>query len=1080
MLRTILSFGLIVALAVLAPAAWADDTEIFGAGLIDIEPNILIIFDNSGSMDGTVEVPVVDYDPAQTYSGSYSNSRVYYSTFGLLWFSFENIGSDGIVQSSEIACDSAREALNTFGYWTGHIYTTGSHNCSSWASTRMLRMGNYRNYLSSVGSGYRRKIDIAKDVVKDIIDTTPGVRFGLMAFNEEEGGHLRAAIKTRTTATERNELKNKVDGLSADTWTPLAETLAEAGLYYARQSSWFNAGVDYGNLVDQDGDGAADEYAIQWRCQKNYIVLMTDGASTEDRSAYLSGGTYIGGKIIGDYDNDVDASDSTKHDSEYYWIDDSYVQHSYSSSGSDYLDDVAAFLYTEDLLPGSLYDSGGISFDDPSDTRFQKQNIVTYTVGFDEDNKLLNETADADHGQGDYFTTRDNISLTEIFQNIMASIQQSSAEFVAPVVPVNRINRTYADNGLYLGIFSTDGTGVWKGNLKKFGLSDDGEILDRHGNAATGSSGYIVDGAHSCWGTEVVGTEGMTVSKGGAGAVLLSDITRTFLTDYTDTATNLTSLEAFSKTNTHITASDLNAADATEKDDLIDFARAEGIYAPTATGETDEPRTWILGDILHSRPAILYDFNNNRNVIFVGANDGFLHCFVDYDQGSDDLNDDQVEEAWAFIPWELLAVLPSLPPGDGVHDYFVDGTPVVYEPTSGTDHVTVGLRRGGNRYYTLDVSTYTSPTFAWEIAPTLLGTDSSTGNPLLGQSWCTPRFRKLRQNATDYTGLNVLLLTGGYDENQDQNDPGSSDNAGQAVYAVSAANGTLYSGLNFNKNNYTNLVYCMVDLTSFDDDDDGFEDTIYAGSLGGDLFTFDDRDENGTWQARRLFQAVNSGTDQLRKFFNAPSIVQEIGPIEYVYIGTGDREDPTRTTVVNQFYAVKNTWPATWSDATNTILSSSLVDLTSDTLQDSSASTAAKAAVTAALDTGAGWRIDMEHSGEKVVSSPVVFDKVVYFTTFTPSAVSGSGDKCSSNTASGTARLYAMDYKTGVSVVDWDNDDTLEKSDRSVVIGGGIPSEPVVVVTESGVQLMIGTQGGVKTIDLEYDNDFCRYYWREL
>ena len=84
--------------------------------------------------------------------------------------SFENIGSDGIVQSSEIACDSAREALNTFGYWTGHIYTTGSHNCSSWASTRMLRMGNYRNYLSSVGSGYRRKIDIAKDIVKDIIE----------------------------------------------------------------------------------------------------------------------------------------------------------------------------------------------------------------------------------------------------------------------------------------------------------------------------------------------------------------------------------------------------------------------------------------------------------------------------------------------------------------------------------------------------------------------------------------------------------------------------------------------------------------------------------------------------------------------------------------------------------------------------------------------------------------------------------------------------------------------------------------------------------------------------------------------
>ena len=99
-----------------------------------------------------------------------------------------------------------------------------------------------------------------------------------------------------------------------------------------------------------------------------------------------------------------------------------------------------------------------------------------------------------------------------------------------------------------------------------------------------------------------------------------------------------------------------------QRDDLINFATASGIYAPTASGSGANPRQWVLGDIVHSQPAILYDRPNNRNVIFVGANDGFLHCFIDSDQGtSDSLADDTVTEAWAFIPWDLLPNLKYLP-----------------------------------------------------------------------------------------------------------------------------------------------------------------------------------------------------------------------------------------------------------------------------------------------------------------------------------------------------------------------------------------------------------------------------------
>ncbi|MCD6569607.1 MAG: VWA domain-containing protein [Deltaproteobacteria bacterium] len=1034
--KKILIICFIFSLVFMSKAGWADDTDIFGGGVINVPPNILIIFDNSGSMDGWVDTIPVEFDPTETYTGDYDKSWVYYSFLGFLWFKFEDIGADGVVDATEIACDSARDALNTNGHWQGQIQSSGSHSCGGFVSY-MLRTGNYCNYLSSAGAESRKKIDIAKDTINDLIDTTDGVNFGLMCFNNNEGGYIVAPL-----GSDKATLHSAVNSITASGWTPLAETLAEAGLYFARKPSWANAGVDYNTAFD---------HAIQWRCQKNYVIIMTDGESTMDRGDILTRADYINGKPIQDNDND---EHEPGYSQEIY----------YASSGSDYLDDVAKFLYEEDLLTGDLYDSGGISFDDPNDSRLAKQNIITYTIGFDIDNTLLEETADSSHGQGDYYTTEatggGGVSLSDIFQKIIGSILKTNSEFVAPVVPVSRMNKTYAGNCVYLGVFSPDSSGLWKGNLKKFGLSEDGQLLDRDGNLATESSGAIKEGAHSCW-VLVDGLEGMDVEKGGAGQALLTQTSRYFYTYNTGT-----SLTAFDKA--HITPSDLGLATTSERDDLIDFVRAEGDYDPSGGG--DNARPWVLGDILHSRPAVLYDDSNYKNVIFVGANDGFLHCFVDDDKGTyDDLTDDTVEEIWTFVPWDLLPELQFLH-DDSDHDYFVDGTPVVYT-TGNNTYVVFGLRRGGDKYYTLDVSNYASPSFVWEIAPDILGTES------LGQSWSTPHFCTIKESGGNTR--DVLLLAGGYDTNQDNVDPGASDSKARAVYAVDAAAGALCTNLNFNHTTYANMQYCIIDLTSFDNDGDGYEDTIYAGSLGGNLFVFNDRDGDGTWDAIRLFSAGNSGTDELKKFFNSPGIVQETFG-DYVYIGTGDREDPQRTTVVNQFYAIKNTWPAIWDDSSDTLTPSDLVNVTSCILQDPTKTEAEKDAVRAALAAGSGWYINLENSGEKVVSSPLVFHKVVYFTTFSPSADTGSSDDlCSLGYGSGTARLYAIDYKTGNAVFDFTEDDQLTKTDRSINIGSGIPSQPVIVVTKTGVHVIVGTEGGVFSQPITSGQDIIRYYWKQ-
>jgi len=67
----------LILIAITTTVGWADDTEIYGTITNpDLEPNILIVFDSSGSMS-TTDVPGTPYDSATVYSGSYSASAVY-------------------------------------------------------------------------------------------------------------------------------------------------------------------------------------------------------------------------------------------------------------------------------------------------------------------------------------------------------------------------------------------------------------------------------------------------------------------------------------------------------------------------------------------------------------------------------------------------------------------------------------------------------------------------------------------------------------------------------------------------------------------------------------------------------------------------------------------------------------------------------------------------------------------------------------------------------------------------------------------------------------------------------------------
>ena len=1021
----------------------ADDTEIYGTVTNpDLEPNILIIFDSSGSMS-TVDVPGDPYDPAVTYPGSYPADAVYqrYWDKANRVYIWQLFASD----INELNCDAVKNALLSDGNAHAKIRDT-SYTCGG-NINRRLRLGNYVNYdESGVGTPLSR-IDVAKQVITDLINNTTGVRLGIMKFNDNQGGHIVDEI-----GADKATLITDVSNITANGWTPLAETLAEAGLYFAGMNSWYNSGVAYTSPMLE-------------RCQKNYIIIMTDGQSTQDIDSRLTDASYINGDKIGDYDNDHSGSEAD-----------------YADDGSDYLDDVAKYLYENDCNP-NLGDG----------TSFDKQNIITYTIGFKTSQQLLQDTAG--NGGGEYFTA-DNISdLALAFDEILMAISEENAVFVAPVVPISRMNRTYAGEKIYLGFFKPQQSGRWIGNIKRYALDDDGILFDATGAEACTVDGLIKDNALSFWTT--LGNDGPDVEKGGTAEVLdllIDSPAARNLYTYTHAVAPLTNAaNAFVDSNADITDQDLGVATSAERTDLFNTVHGAG-----------------LGDIIHSEPAVVHYPDPDGNpvtddamtLIYAGSNDGILHAFDDAD-GS---------EIWGFIAPYQLGRLKLLDADD--HDYFMDGSPSVYDGSS-QKILIIGERRGGQNYAALDITTHDAPAWLYAIEPTILDPDplndpDTDSYEMLGQSWSRPQAVTVATSVSvsetgtppacsvtvDTDVTDVFLIPGGYDNNQDLDTPSATDAVGRAIFGVHVTDGQLISGLNFNAvtNPTLGMTHSIVDVSGIDHDGDGIVNRIYAGDLGGNIFAFRDDEVmsfcsgtysklivDGTWTAQKLFSA--SAVDGVqRKILYAPDMVgEEYG--EYVFFGTGDRTDPNDTGVVNRFYAVKNDW-----SGSATLDETDLVDVTDDLIQ--LGSEAQKQAAKTSLENGKGWFIRLENSGEKVVASPRVYGGVAYFTTYTPTTAGGDGtDPCAASTVRGVGRLYAVDYHTGASIsnfssgIEYDGNGNvvdLGKKDRAVAIGTAIPSAPVIAIFANGARIFIGVEGGIVSMPAIVTPDMYRYYWHQM
>jgi type IV pilus assembly protein PilY1 len=1061
-----------------AAHSFAKDTDLYVDSESTIEPNILIIFDTSGSMDQTPgDKRYCTYDPNFTYPQPASIPSVdrdkVYRMNNNQWFQGDKATKyKDCIYSSQcsnyVKCPQAQTELTKKG--DGLYNGRPDNDTCSGGSRYTIATGNWLrfNYADAglVEACSNSKLEIAKGVITDFLDDVQGVRVGVMIFNDEfqrasdrewetEGGRIGMEVKTLDTSY-RNALTSYINSIETNSWTPLAETLYEAGLYFQGVRSYFNS-------PPFKSPETTYTSPIEYYCQKNYVIIMTDGLSTVDRNAILN-------TAIGDRNADQKEPPGAPKDPKF------------SSEGTHFLDDVAKYLYDTDL-----------------NSMQGKQNVVTYTIGFELDKsagsdapkakELLQSAATLGHGKF-YTTEGGSAGLADAFAKILNEVLAKTSSFVAPIVPVSKMERTTAGDKIYLAFFRPNQSGMWSGNIKKYGVAQSndpskgtvvGDILDSSGSKALDSRGEFFPSSQSFWTTS--SNDGGEVEVGGVGEKLLARSTaRNIYTllpgDASDeddgpdsnTSFDLTnSWNAFTTANSRLTTSKLGVSTTDEKNKLIDFVRGIDTYDDNLNGDTDDKRDWMLGSFLHSRPYIIH--YADRTVIYAGSNDGMLHAF----------DDDSGDELWGFIPPCLLDRLQELhteTPG-----IFVDGSPKAYVTYDGSGNVTkailiFGLRRGGNYYYALDVTNPLVPKYLWRIYKNRKNQKSGWGGGSftsyyqeLGQTWSTPVIGKVAFETGEKW---VVIFGAGYDDGQDVVSNPPSDDVGRGIYIADVLTGDCI-WYDSRAGGDTNMTYCIPsDVATLDLDGDGRIDRLYVGDVNARMWRFDLTDGNPDhWTGRMIFKS-NSGSSEKRKIFYPPDVTLEkdsTGEYEMLFFGTGDREDPKGTKDKDRIYAFKD------KNASTTKGESDLVDVTG--FYELSADQ--QAAKLNEIKSQYGWFIQLDKKdGEKCLATPVVYNKIAYFTSFSPST-EAIDDPCF--IGEGTASLYAVNYSTGEAAFNLDlTNDTggtvIKKSDRSSIIGSAIPSGVVITVIGGQVTAYIGVGGGVNRPTLSSSRSMFPVHWK--
>lgn len=905
------------------------------------EPNVMLLIDNSGSMNHIIRDS--RYDPGTAYA-HWGNRAA-------------GVGSAYHRDDGHVEYRSLSQGTCSAGYIQGRR-SDGTSKCLKLPAPRgdeTRYTGNYLNFLfdsfatgtdltaGQIPTGYR--LQLAREVATRLVSNTTGVRFGLAAFNPPTawdsgpGGSILAPCGS-SPATVISEIAR----LDANARSPLAETYYEITRYFRGLSRYQGGGS--GNYASP----------IQYRCQKNFVVVISDGLPTYDRSFPGNDPDDPGGRLP-NWDGIAAAVGQPYSDG--------------SNSGGDgegdtlYLDDLAKFGYDIDLRKTG-YDDAGRSF---NDARFPKQNLVTHTVGFASADQMLADAAA--YGRGSYHTATDMDALTQALGKAVSEILAASTSASAVTASSTRLS---ADTRIYQARFNTLD---WSGQLLAYPLDiTNGSVLPPAGDAADRIPA-AGDRKIFTWRPAV----GTTPAQG-----------IEFLWE------NLSDRQR----------SDLDPAGDGLGEQRLAYLRG----ARELEGAVFRKRGSLLGDIVNSSPvfagaagfgfsvlpglegssyrAFVQGKSSRPRMIYVGANDGMLHAF----------DAESLVERFAYMPNAVFPNLHELTRPDYQHRYYVDGSPRVsdaYLRGRWRTVLTGTLGAGGRGVFALDVTDptrFSADDVLWEFPPNPADAPSDYDADLgvvLGQAAIA------RLN----TGHWVAMFGNG---------PGSR-NRKAVLFIVDLATGALLATLDtkFGGASAPNGLSTPVPV---DLDGDRITDVVYAGDLQGNLWKFTLPGNKNRWGSafesggapQPLFRAVDAA-GRAQPITMRPAVTRHPHGGYMVYFGTGkffeigDKVVSAADDARNSFYAIHDTGSRISSRNAlqrQVIAFEGTVSFASD--KGGAGHDVRKVSSHALSAEHKGWYLDLlwpdsysgGYRGERVVSEPVLHAGRVIFTTLIPSA-----DPCS-------------------------------------------------------------------------------------
>jgi Tfp pilus tip-associated adhesin PilY1 len=1041
--------------------SYADDMDVFSAG---ISPDALIVFDLSVSMNWVIDGTM--YIQSSQICNPLSPSPVaYYPTYGTLPISHTKPCT--ITNFASFPKYGDPSCSGTGGFFT--TWTQANTWYGSWADCS--RLANAKRAIFGL-------LDDNKDSLINIQDeTSVGIRLGFMRFRGGDDiagdyylGNIRLGKKNTSGCTEStssadalglgssyNDIFNRINCETANSnsnlysMTPLASSLNEAKLYLDANKAADSAGACRKKFVILVTDGE-DTYACTGNGQDGQTTqYMMRRESVAKAKALADGGYKV--FVVGFGANVPDSLKNTLNWMAYYGGTDNPLVANLGNT-SQY-----------SIPSGSFYPSGITGCQDIASPDPGGLSLSGYA-----------------------FFAQNASQLSTALTTIKNYIQQES-----------QTNFSYSYSGsVASSVRVTDGNTVyipsseipsWNGNLRAYQLNADGTLpIDAITHKITAAP--IWSAGEKLNQKNPDDRKILTYSNGTLKTFLYANLTNVELGLPSDPAYD------------------------TARQSLINYVRGVGRAwklgdilhsSPVFVGEPSR----FFDDEGFNGTGGFYQANKDRTkVVIVGANDGMLHAF-NASTGDEQWgfipnsvltslqsmmslhtyyvdSSPKVADAWFYNTstdgtksadeWKTVLVC-GLRKGGKInvvlgtdsnnytcikdHTAAAENRPITgaswatywaQQGTGGGTWVAGGYFAKTWRYFALDITDTLNPKYLWEFPKS---TDLVT-LAKVGQSWSEPVTGRVKMEdpncdgetctKADSTKPNydpnhrhflerwVVFIGGGFD---------LTNNTGKAFFVVDVKTGDIikeFSGL-------VGMNYSFAaPPTAVDVNSDGFIDKVYIGDLGGQMWVFD-VSFNGTtkksesqWTGQRLFAFPVSDTENTGKhrIYYPPAVAFDRNMIPWVYFGTGDREFPNDLLNPNErFYAVKDSGAGNYPKTEDT-----------DLLNVTSLNTFTPTSID-------GWYVKLAKNSqtlEKVLAKPVVFNRLVYFTTYSPV------DPCS---MAGQSKLYIVEYLSGGGALEFDSLTDLEGSpsaQRSKNIGTGVPSAPVITVDVKGqASVTVGT-----------------------